>query len=80
MERDLEKEIEEIISEFNCPKNFRCYESGFEALCRARDIGMEKFLECLEEEPDKCQFSYPDGERHFCFCPLRVYIAKKLKK
>jgi hypothetical protein len=74
------KEIEEIISHFKCPKDFQCYKSQFVVLCNAEDIGIESFLECLEEDPLECQFSMPYGHTHFCHCPLRIYICKKLKK
>ena len=80
MEEDQRKEIEEIINHFKCQKGFQCYKSHFDALCKAKDIGLETFLECLEEAPRSCQFSVPFGYGYFCQCPLRVYIAKKLKK
>ena len=80
MEEDQRKEIEEIMGEVQCPKGFICYESELETLCRARDIGIELFLECLEENPPKCPFSVRIASTNLCQCPLRVYIAKKLKK
>jgi hypothetical protein len=80
MEEDQRKEIEELIGQMQCPKNFICYESGLETLCRARDIGVELFLECMEENPKRCSFSVPVGIASLCHCPLRAYIAKKLKK
>ena len=80
MEEDQRKKIEEIINHFKCPKDFKCYKSHFNALCKAKDIGLETFLECLEENPRSCPVSLPFGNTFFCSCPLRVYIAKKLKK
>ena len=80
MEQELEKELEEIIGGFTCPKDFKCYKSGLENLCKARDIGLDTFLECLEEPPQKCLFTISHGGAYYCECPLRVYIAKKLKK
>ncbi len=80
MEEDQRKEIEEITSQFECPRDFRCCKSDFKVLCKAKDIGLETFLKCLEEEPRSCQFCVPFGEGYFCQCPLRVYICKKLKK
>jgi hypothetical protein len=80
MEEDLKKEIEEIIGQMQCPKDFVCYKSGFETLCRAKEIGVELFLQCLEETPQKCKFSVFLGRSYLCQCPLRFYIFKKLKK
>jgi hypothetical protein len=32
MDEELEKEIREIIGDLQCPKDFKCYRSGFENL------------------------------------------------
>jgi hypothetical protein len=80
MKDDTKRQVEKIIGEMECPKDFRCYKSGFENLCRAKDIGIESYLECLERKPQLCLFSFSFGLFHLCQCPLRIYIAKKLKK
>lgn len=75
------KRIQEIIDGMQCPRNFKCAESGFENLCRARDFGDEKSLQCLEETSPPCPFAgvYNYGfQMLFCRCPLRVYLAKNL--
>jgi hypothetical protein len=41
---------------------------------------LESFLECLEHNPTHCEFSISYGDGHYCRCPLRVYIAKKLSE
>jgi len=74
------REIKKIIGEINCPKDFKCYKSGFDSLCRAKDIGIESFLECLEAKSNECKFSFPFGLMYLCQCPLRIYIAKKMHK
>ena len=74
------KQIEKILDGIQCPKDFSCYTSGQERLCKAEDIGLESFLVCLETDPKKCKFSVVFGGMHFCQCPLRVYIAKKKLK
>jgi len=80
MRDDHRERIEEIIGKIQCPKNFKCAESGFENLCKAKDIGLSAYLECHEENPQKCQFAVLFGAGYFCQCPLRVYLAKKPKK
>ncbi len=72
--------IEEIMAGMQCPKDFQCARSGLERLCKAKDFGLENYLECLEETPQACAFALPFGDGHFCQCPLRVYLCKKLKK
>ena len=80
MEQDHEKELQEIIGGFTCPKDFKCYKSGFEDLCRAKDVGIHSILECLEEDAALCLFSINVHDAYYCECPLRIYIAKRLKK
>jgi hypothetical protein len=81
MDQEYQKEIEEIIGEMKCPKDFVCYKSGFEVLCEARSVGDgdESYLLCCEEYPQRCKFvSLNRG--YICECSLRIYLAKKLKK
>ena len=80
MEEKTKKEILAIIVKMKCPKNFQCYKTGFENLCKANDIGMKTFVECYQETPDECKFSSHLGTFYVCKCPLRIYIAKKLKR
>ena len=39
-DEELEKGIAQIIGDLKCPKDFRCYRSGFENLCKASNIGL----------------------------------------
>ncbi|MDY6951772.1 MAG: hypothetical protein SWE60_09680 [Thermodesulfobacteriota bacterium] len=81
LEADQKRQLEEIIGEITCPKGFKCYKSGLRALCRARDIGLDTLLECLEEDPESCKFSFAFyGYSYFCQCPVRVYVSKRLEK
>ena len=75
-----ERGIPDIIRNLDCPKDFRCYRSAFKDLCKAKDIGTKGFVECLEEKPADCAFSFQLATSHMCECPLRIYIAKNLKK
>ena len=80
MKDEDRKKIEEIMAGMQCAKNFKCAESNFDRLCRARDFGIESYLDCLEENPQACSFALAFGSGYFCHCPLRVYLAKKLNK
>ena len=80
MEEEHRRKIEKIIGQLQCPKDFKCTDFGFENLCKARDFGIDDFLECLEDNPSRCSFAFHFGNTYFCQCPLRVYLAKKLKK
>jgi hypothetical protein len=71
-------QIEQIMSEIYCPRDFPCYKSGFEKIGKIRDIKAEGLLECLEKDSEKCQFSLTFGGGTCCLCPLRIYIASEL--
>jgi hypothetical protein len=81
MEQRHKKELIDILCGLQCPKGFVCYTSGQTRLCKAEDIGLDTYLVCLEKNPEACKFFFTlFGDKHFCQCPLRVYIAKKMKK
>ncbi len=80
MEQGDKRRLEDIIGGISCPKELRCYKSGFEDLCKAKDIGMEVFLYCLDKKPQECVFSMYFGDHPLCRCPLRMYIAKELQR
>jgi hypothetical protein len=75
----VKKEIEEIIGKMKCQNDFSCYKSGFRELCKARDFGIEGYLECLEDNPLECKFAIAYGTLYFCKCPLRYYLEKNSK-
>ena len=80
MDEEIRQKIEEIIGQMQCPKDFKCAKNGFERLCKARDFGLDGYLECLEDNPTQCKFALSFGQTYFCLCPLRVFIAKKTGK
>jgi hypothetical protein len=80
MEENDRKKIEEIIGQLSCPKNFKCATSGFENLCKAKDIGIDNHLLCLDNTSFWCKFSLRFKDEHLCSCPLRIYLAKHLGK
>jgi hypothetical protein len=79
MEPEQKKRIEEIMAQMECEKDFQCYRSGFEKICKAGYWGQPDYVECMEEKRTMCQFKVPFGDGVFCRCPLRVYVAKELK-
>lgn len=82
MQADERKKLEEMIGGVKCPKDFRCYQAGFDTLCKAKkmDDGVALYLECLEKDPRQCVFSKHIAIEDFyvCSCPLRRYIADKM--
>ena len=80
MDQEQKKQIEEIMAGMECDKDFKCYEAGFEHICKARDWGLPDYVDCLEDSITMCKFKVPFGDGVFCRCPLRVYVAKELKR
>jgi len=80
MKEEDRKKIDEIMAGMQCPRKFKCAENGFDQLCKAVDFGLDKYLDCLEDNPAACSFALSFGNGHLCQCPLRVFLAKKLKK
>jgi hypothetical protein len=78
MTKEDKARIEKIRASMKCPKNFRCLEFDLTHLCKAKDIGMKSYLECLEKKPPECAFALSWGDGYFCECPMRLHIAKKL--
>jgi len=80
MNGEVKKKIEKIMSQMECPEKFKCAESNFEILCKAKDNGLENYIDCLEDVPSICSFSLSFGYGYLCTCPLRVFLAKRLNK
>jgi len=80
MEDKVRETIEEIMGSLECPKHFKCAESGFDVLCRAKHVGLDDYLECLEPDPSQCKFASPFLDIYRCECPVRGYVFEKLKE
>ena len=81
MDKETRKQIDKMIGQMQCPKNFQCADAGLEELCKAENIGLEHYLECGEDDAPSCKFSLTFGNSaYYCQCPLRVYISKKLRR
>ncbi|MHC4721298.1 MAG: hypothetical protein ACYS6I_01175 [Planctomycetota bacterium] len=62
-----------------CPKDFICRRSGFENLCKVKDIGMAHLI-CLGAPTDRiCRHTVTFDCEFLCTCPLRTYIARTLE-
>jgi hypothetical protein len=69
-------QIEEIVSGMECPKDFKCYKSGFESLYKIKIFREGELVECIDPRSSLCKLSFCFGRGHFCKCPLRKYIAR----
>lgn len=72
--------IDGLMAQMGCSKDFQCVESGFRELCKAQDIGLNSYLECLDSNAGNCLFSVLLNNRQLCQCPLRVFLAEHLNR
>jgi hypothetical protein len=77
--REQKTQVEQIISEMECPKDFMCYDSGFKNVSKIRMIADGEKVECLEENRLRCKFALHYGSFTICECPLRNYIARSFQ-
>jgi hypothetical protein len=77
MKTELRQTIEELLKD--CPSGCKCHQNDIENLCKARDLGMKSFIECLEENPFDCNSAISYGHSWYCSCPPRIRIAKELR-
>lgn len=57
------------------PEEFEKRKHKINVPCKAADIGLPSLLLCLEENPTRCSYSLPYGDRFFCKYALHVSIA-----
>ena len=82
IEPDVKKQLENIASGMECPKDFECRTLGPEGLCKAKRSGLKanNLVECLDENKTRCRFSLSFGKSYFCKCPLRIFLTKIFDK
>ena len=78
--KEQRKQIKQIMEVMKCPRDFACYRSKFEKLSRVKRLVDGEVIECLEEARTTCKFGLTFGDSFLCTCPLRLYIAKHLRK
>jgi hypothetical protein len=74
------QEVEKAINGLRMPKDFKWFKPGLGFTCKAKDIGLGSFAECLEAQSYMCPFSVSFDNSYYCKCFPRVYIATELKK
>ena len=78
MDEEKLKQIKFVLEKSTCPSDCKCYNIKPDQICKARTMGVNNLLECLEDEPDDCTFSITFGGSYFCKCQTRIDLAKLL--
>ena len=55
------------------------YKPGVGFICKAEDVGLESFVQCLEKDSRFCAYSIPYAGSHYCTSPARIHLAKTVK-
>ena len=71
-----DSQIKEIMRRMDCPKDFRCYKTGFSHLPEVEHVG--GLLECFEGNAKDCPYAFSFGLGYFCRCQLNRYIHDNL--
>ena len=58
-----------------CLKDFQCYTSSLEKLCKVKGIGPFDSIQCVNDDAGCCGLSFTVPWEVFCKCPLRRYIC-----
>lgn len=79
------EQMESIIAEMQagrvqCLKDFDCYKSDLERLCKIKGIDAFDTIECNSEGARCCGLSFSALSKRFCKCPLRRYISKSFRR
>lgn len=78
MEQESQR-TKDPIEKLDLPKGCTCFEPGVGVRCKAKDVGLDSYAQCLEKEAFNCPFAVPYAHSFYCKCPVRVYIAKECK-
>jgi hypothetical protein len=61
-------------------KDCECYKPRLGFSCKAKDVGLDAYVECLEMYSSTCPFSVSYAHSYYCKCPARVFMAKELEQ
>jgi hypothetical protein len=72
-------EAENVVHEPRLYKDCKWFKPGLGFSCKAKDIGLKSFVQCLEKDSFICPFSVSYAYTYYCNCPARIYMIKELE-
>jgi hypothetical protein len=79
MDEKLRQKIEPIKMQMKCPDSSSWINNENKQICKARAVGLDTYIECLEDERyHECTYNRPYSSIYLCECPARIFVAKKL--
>lgn len=76
-ETDIQR-LERAMSGPRLLEDCRYFKPGVGFKCKARDVGLDSYVECLEIDSYTCPFSLSYTYTFYCLCRARVLITKAL--
>jgi hypothetical protein len=76
MEKSFVHQIEEAAYGLELLVECKRYKPGIGVSCKAIDVGLKSYVQCLEKDSNSCPFSFSYGRHYYCTSPARIYIAK----
>ena len=73
MQKKYKEKLKQVLDKTACDKEYRCYKSGPEPLCKPKDMLLEGFIE-VDKGSTICDYLKNYGGRYFCKCPLYVHL------
>jgi len=74
LNKELQRKLEKVLENHNCPKNHTCLKKTVEEICPVCPLGTTNLLECLNCQNNTCKYLYRIGEKSFCECEVRIFI------
>ena len=78
MGQNYNKTSREIIGALQYPGEFRWHKKASSHPCKAKNIGLDSFVKCLEKDAYSCPFSVRYGYSYYCRCHHADEMAKRL--
>lgn len=78
MEQVVIRQIEAAMPGLRQLEGCKSYKPGYGFTCKARDVGLDSYIECLEKDSCRCPFSVYYARTYYCSCPARIYVAKEM--
>ena len=75
MNNDLISELNRLKQKTKCSRNYQCILNISKLHCKAKYYALADLMECLDDQPEDCEFSRPFSSTFICTCKLRKVIA-----
>jgi hypothetical protein len=76
-EEDI-KHLEGVLPRSRLLEGCKYYKFGVGFTCKAKDVGLDAYVECLQRDSFLCSFSLSYAHKYYCTSRSRVFMAREL--